>query len=306
MTENQYHRVEGFGQSEDSMITKSAAWLATACAIVTKEPSYADTYSDPFAIRFAEAISDIAAAELAKLDETAVRHAFITEREMDHAGVVGTVLYRKPWFETQTETALKQEADQLVILGAGCDTLSLRLAAKSMFPNTFELDRPEVIEFRNQVLETAPLNLSHVTRIGLDFQTRFFGDVLMENGYKTDQRSVFVAEGVLEYLSNDAVDAVFKFIRTKATAGSTIVFSFTESTVGKEYQGKDTGKPLLGESRTWEITPDSLEAFLSSRGFDLLNMLSPEEAEAHWLPKSGPKVRAVPFMYLASAQTHSK
>lgn len=297
-------KVEGLGQPEDSPVTKSAAWLTTACAIVTKEPEYASTFSDPFAILFAEAISQGAAAELATFDDAAKRDAFISMREADRAGVVGIVLYRKPWFEKQTEAVLARGAGQLVILGAGCDTLSLRLAAKGLQPSTFELDRPEVIGFRNHVLDQVALDLQHVTRVGLDFQEQFFGDALIANGYRTDQQSVFVAEGVLEYLTDDEVGAIFDFVREKSGPGSTIVFSFTEPTAHKDYSGSSTGKSLPGEARTWEMAPTALDAFLRGRGFALVDMLTPEEAQARWLPKNGPAVHSVPFMHFAAAQVH--
>ena len=59
--------VRGIGQPDDSPISKSAMLISTACAAVSKDPIYAATFRDPFAERFAVAISDHAAGVLAGL-----------------------------------------------------------------------------------------------------------------------------------------------------------------------------------------------------------------------------------------------
>jgi O-methyltransferase involved in polyketide biosynthesis len=63
------------------------------------------------------------------------------------------VVYRKPWITDRVQEALQAGVEQLVILGAGCDTLSLTLARLLAQAQVFELDREPVIDFRRCVLQ---------------------------------------------------------------------------------------------------------------------------------------------------------
>ena len=119
--------VKGIGQSDDSPVSKSAMFVVTASAVTTKDPVYSRSYNDPYAAWFAAAISDEAAELLPTLDDPVARASFIEEAERDVDGLVTHVVYRKPWITDRVRDALEGGIQQLIILGAGCDTLSLRL-----------------------------------------------------------------------------------------------------------------------------------------------------------------------------------
>ncbi len=106
--------VRGIGQPDDSPISKSAMLIATACAVVSKEPAYARTFQDPYAAWFAAAISQEAAARLPTLDDPTVRAAFIKETERDLDGLVTHVVYRKPWITARVREVLKAGCEQFL------------------------------------------------------------------------------------------------------------------------------------------------------------------------------------------------
>ena len=142
----------GIGQSPESPVTGTAAWLSSICAIMSKDATYGPILNDPYAVHFAGAISDQAASELAKYDDPAARKAFIDERESEQPGALTIVCYRKPEMERLAREALAATgARQLVVMGVGCDTLPLRLARDGVTPTVYEIDRPPVIDFRARV-----------------------------------------------------------------------------------------------------------------------------------------------------------
>ena len=299
--------MKGLGQREDSPITKSAAWLATATTLLAADPVYGRHVRDPFVHLLAQAMSPEAQKLFAELADPAAGRAFLAEYEAERPGSVGVVYYRKPWFEARTAVALEAGARQLVILGAGCDTLALRLAAQGLRPDVYELDRPEVTAFRERVLAAAPIDLSGVRRLGVDFDVTDFRDVLIERGFRRGEPSVFVSEGVMEYLDPRDVDVIFDFVRDAAGPRSTMIFSFTESTSGKRYTVPHEVQTMRGEPRRFELEPDAAAEFLAPRGFALQELWTASEIRDGLMRQANaeigePKLGVVPFMHFAVAR----
>jgi len=297
-------QIRGLGQPDDSPVTRSAAWLATASALLSEDPALSPYFHDPYARSFAEAVSAEAPARLARLSDPDARRAFLGAYESERSGCVGIVAYRKPWFERQVREALQGGARQLVILGAGCDTLALRLAAAGLTPEVYELDVPGVTAFRERVCAQAPVDLSHVHRLGLDFEVDDFRAALVAAGFRHEP-SVFVTEGVLEYIAPADVDVIFDFVRQGAGPGSAMVFSFTEPTEGRRYKAPADAQTLPGEQRKFELDPEEAQGFVEARGFELRRLWTAKEirdglmadVNAHVAPALG----VVPFMHFAVA-----
>jgi methyltransferase (TIGR00027 family) len=296
--------VRGIGQPDDSPISKSAMLVVTACAVVSKEPAYARTFNDPYAAWFAAAISQEAAARLPTLDDAALRAAFIEETERDLDGLVTHVVYRKPWITNRVRAAVEAGIDQLVVLGAGCDTLSLRLARTLARPKVFELDREPVIDFRRRVLQEHSALAENVRLLAIDLQDQDPGAVLKANGFDPTRPAVLVAEGVIEYLTGDAVERFFAFAREMGAPGSRLIFTFLATKV-YEQGDIDTLRSKLhegGETLMFGLVPGRIDQFLSARGFRTLEMATPEKIKQEIVPSVGAPVGVIPGWHLVLAE----
>lgn len=296
--------VSGFGQPADSPIARSAGWLATGVAVLMKEPVFARMLDDPFAHVFAEALSPTAPARLASLDEAESRRAFVREVESQQPGLVGVCFYRKVWFRDQARRALARGAKQLVVLGAGCDTLAARLASSGLRPRVFEIDRPEVCSFREELLGKLPLDLSHVEQIGVDFDVSDFRAALRDAGFDPRAGSVFVAEGVLEYLDPAEVDKIFEFARADAGPGTAVVHSFTEPVAGRQDLAASHRRQLPGELRRFEVVPNEIGEWHRARGHALLELTTAQDIDRDMLakieiPSGVPALGITPFQHFA-------
>lgn len=296
----------GIGQTAESPVTGTAAWLSSICAILSKDPWYGPIINDPFAIHFAGAISPEAPALLAEFDDPARRKAIIDERETEHAGSFTVVCYRKPEMQRQVREALAATgARQLVVMGVGCDTLSLRLAAEGLTPRIFEIDRPAVTEFRARVFTTVPLDTSHITEVGVDFDHQVFGQLLIEAGYDPTQKAVFFAEGLLGYVSAEGVDDIFRFIKEKSAPGSRFVFSFTER------RRPDAARRVIssdaldrqGEPPVFDLPSTEATAFVEARGFRMCELLTPADLKQLYKTRHDGRIFILPFLSLAVAET---
>ena len=159
--------------------------------------------------------------------------------------------------------------DQLVILGAGFDTRAYRIAELASVP-VFEVDHPITQAQKRRalegVVEPPPAN---VTFVGVDFEIDDLGERLRAAGYREDQRTLFVWQGVSMYLTPAGIDRTLGFVARHSARGSVVVFDYfdaramqsTEAVVIRVFTG------IMGETVTWAIDQREIGAFLTARGF---------------------------------------
>ncbi|QFZ20011.1 SAM-dependent methyltransferase [Saccharothrix syringae] len=109
-------------------------------------------------------------------------------------------------------------ARQVVLLGAGLDTRAFRLA----WPDgavVFELDQPAVLEFKASVL-TAPPRCTRVP-VGVDL-ARDWAAALLAAGFDRSAPTAWLAEGLLQYLSPAAENALVTAVDALSAPGSAL------------------------------------------------------------------------------------
>jgi len=135
-------------------------------------------------------------------------------RLAERATIPGLMLHfmlRKRWIEDAVRGALGRGCRQVVILGAGFDTLAARLAPQFPTVQFIEIDHPATqapkraaVERRN--LEFAAADLAHLP----------LAQALGASRYRPGEPSVFVLEGLLMYLTAEQVGALFAAIGDEA------------------------------------------------------------------------------------------
>lgn len=133
--------------------------------------------------------------------------------------------HRKIFIQQQVEAAIKQGARQVLVVGAGFDTLCLRLAPQHNHVQFFEVDHPatSAAKARGIALEGQPANMH---QIAADLGEQALSKVLSEGGrWQSSLPSVVVAEGLFQYLTDDEVRGLLREAATCASPGSRIAFS---------------------------------------------------------------------------------
>ena len=113
--------------------------------------------------------------------------------------------HRKMFMQQQVEAAIKQGARQVLVVGAGFDTLCLRLAPQHSHVQFFEVDHPatSAAKARGVALEGQPANMN---QIAADLDEQALSKVLSEDGrWQSSLPSVLLAEGLFQYLTDDEV-----------------------------------------------------------------------------------------------------
>jgi methyltransferase (TIGR00027 family) len=133
--------------------------------------------------------------------------------------------HRKIFMQEQVERAIQAGARQVLVLGAGFDTLCLRLAPQHRDVHFFEIDHPatSAAKAKGVALEGPPENM---TQIAADLGERALSKVLSEDGrWHVSQPSVLLAEGLLQYLTDEQVRDLLCEAAACAAPGSRIVFT---------------------------------------------------------------------------------
>jgi methyltransferase (TIGR00027 family) len=216
-------------------------------------------------------------------------------------GIFLHYLLRKRFIEDAVRSALADGCTQLIVIGAGLDTLATRLARERASLVCIEVDHPLTQAIKSKALAQsgAPANLSLVAA---DLRGTPLASVLATAPpYDSARRTVFVAEGLLMYLHESDVAALFRDVRAIAPKGSRFVFTFMESDGSGRARFKgvkwwygpmlDWWLARIGESMHWSIDRTRLAAWAVPLGWHVLDIGTHETFRALYLAPNGLQAR---------------
>jgi methyltransferase (TIGR00027 family) len=122
--------------------------------------------------------------------------------------------------------AIARGAKQLVILGAGYDGRAWRMKELGGI-KVFEVDHPATQGAkRERVNAAAPPAIGSVTFIPMNFETQNLREVLSKAGHDSSSPTCWIWEGVVMYLTPDAMRATLSNIAALSAAGSTVIINY--------------------------------------------------------------------------------
>ncbi len=207
------------------------------------------------------------------------RYRRLVERMVDWLGPgeLMRLTLRKRFVDDEVRTAIDAGAQQVIIVGAGFDTLGRRVAESFPAVTVVELDAPATARRRQTAGARLDSALSNHSLEAVDLGSTELGRVLQGiDGWNDQRQTVVVAEGVLMYLSASEVSAFLGEIRSNCGEASRLVFSYvTTDEKGRPYFGRLGGlirasARLAGEPLRWGIGNRELAPFLERNGFNLL------------------------------------
>jgi methyltransferase (TIGR00027 family) len=234
----------------------SARWVAAARAV---ESARADRlFDDPWADELAGAAGR---AGFSRLNDTSE----------DNPGLA----IRTRYFDDLLLAAVGAGIDQVVLLAAGMDTRSFRLAWSRPVV-LFELDRPAVSAHREAVLSGKPVPAGVQRRV-VDADLREdWRQALVQAGFSRQRPAAFLVEGLLVYLPDEqSALGVLTQIAEFAASGSVLALdlvgeAFLDACVTLPYREllRDMGTP-------WCFGTDNPEGLLTRAGFSEVQVVEP-------------------------------
>jgi methyltransferase (TIGR00027 family) len=176
--------------------------------------------------------------------------------------------HRKIFMQQQVEIAINAGARQVLVLGAGFDTLCLRLAPQHRDVQFFEIDHPatSAAKAKGVTAEGQPENM---IQIAADLGERDLSKVLSENDrWDSSLSSVVVAEGLLQYLTDKEVNGLFRAAAACTAPGSRIAFSHM---IPDERKLMPMILRLIGEAFRSAVRSEDLPQYIKATGWDIVS-----------------------------------
>ena len=216
-----------------------------------------------------------------------LRQGFLLLMEKGFPGVRGG-LCRKCYINDRLIEAVDSGFDTVVILGSGLDTRAYNIPQLSSLP-VYEVDLPQTITYKkNKLRELYGAVPAHVRLVPMDFDKQVLEKALKGYGYSTDQKSFYIWEGVMQYISEPAVRTVFKFL-AKVKPGSRIVFTYiTRDFIdGGNLHGLDRLSKQTRSMWHFGLQPTQIDPFIEEYGWKVIEQVGAEEYRQRYLKPLG-------------------
>ena len=217
-------------------------------------------------------------------------------------GVLGFLVARCRYIDDYLQACLEDGLEQLVILGAGLDSRAYRFEQLEGHVKVFEVDHPATQQVKirklNEIFDRLP---EHVTYVPIDFNVEAL-QKLSDFGYDRQAKTLFIWEGVVHYLTAQAVDQTLEFVSKNSGAGSSIIFDYvyasalTAAHKRGEIIRMQRAKRYTGEGLVFGIEEGRVEAFLQVRGYTQVQNVTGEDLKRLYFTGAN-RTRAIAPIY---------
>jgi len=206
------------------------------------------------------------------------------------------IALRTTAIDTAVRAAIAAGATQLVILGAGYDGRAWRLNELAGV-KVFEVDHPATQgEKRARVAELPPA-IGTVSFVSIDFERESLGSVLERAGHDRSSPTCWIWEGVVMYLTREAMRSTLAGIAKRSASGSTLIVNYHSA--HRRFLASLIFR-WIGEPQISAWTRDEMAADLRAAGFTVTE----DTGMADWnvrFAQGQAKVERAPYMRIANA-----
>jgi methyltransferase (TIGR00027 family) len=258
----------------------TAILITAATVFLARDPRVADLVPPGAAelcVRCLEAVSPLRRAAVDALATPALRWAARLAERATIPGLLLHFLLRKRWIEEAVRAGLAEGCEEVVVVGAGFDTLAARLAPEFPRVQFVEIDHPATQHVKQAVASADNLRL-----IAADLAR-----VRLQDVFAAGPRAVFVIEGLLMYLREAEIAPLFSAVTRR------VVFTQMEPAPDGRSRFHNATPLVRGLLRRWRepfrtaLAREDASRFLGRFGLRLLELVDTETLRARYLAPSG-------------------
>lgn len=207
------------------------------------------------------------------LHNTFAATIFVAGIEHQSPGLHAFVVLRARHVEEVCRLALDDGIDQIILLGAGFDTTSLRLNTTPV--TVFEVDAPSTLADKRSITEhLLPRDAAvRVVWTPCDLEHDPLQERLLAGGFDPKRQSVVVWMGVTMFLTTDAMGTTLTDLNALCAPGSLLVFDYADVDVitgaSRTKGARRVARSVKrrGEPYRTGFTPTTIESFAARYGF---------------------------------------
>jgi methyltransferase (TIGR00027 family) len=281
--------------------SRTAEYMAFFRALESQRPHGGRLFNDPYAASF---LSQGFRRALRLASVPVLGRAIPWLADVIVPGARSSGIARTRWIDDALLAALAGGIRQVVILGAGFDCRAFRIP-EMRAARIFEVDHPSTFATKRERLggssEREPENLKFVQ---IDFNRQSLKDVLRQAGFDPAVRSVFIWEGVTNYLTAEAVNCVMRFVASCAV-GTELIFTYVHrSALDHSGTFPDADKLLrsldeIGEPWTFGLLPEEAPEFLRNAGLQLRRDVGSGDYRGQYMGGRGRHMKGYDFYRVA-------
>lgn len=239
--------------------SRTAHIVALGRALADAGISHVPNFSDPTARVF---LSDKGKRSLAKTTQLAREGKRSMSLEMARV-MADMMALRTAAIDAAVRGAIAGGATQLVILGAGYDGRAWRMPELAGV-RVFEVDHPATQGDKRAHVAELTAAVGDVNFVSIDFEREALDAVLERAGHDASAPTCWIWEGVVMYLTRDAMRATLADVAKRSAPGSTLIVNYHTPHRGPIAR---LIFRLIGEPQISACTPDEMAADLRSVGF---------------------------------------
>lgn len=191
------------------------------------------------------------------------------------------VLARAAWWEQELRRELTMGLKQVLLLGAGLESLPCRQTAEMGWMSFYEVDTPVVLaEKEKRLREVGITTPRNVYRVGVDLAEDWEKTLLEMTPFATEQRTLTALLGVVYYLPRAAMEALLKRLAAITPRGSSLLFDCPMRDFGTGEDAAGQQRALAkgaGEAMEQGYTLPELALMLERHGFLIYEDMGPRE-----------------------------
>jgi methyltransferase (TIGR00027 family) len=284
--------------------SRTAEYMALFRALESALPASRRLFEDPLARAFLGPRLALV-ARLARVP--GIRRLVLAIADRRVPGSRSSGVARTRFIDDLLRSSLEEGVEQLVVLGAGFDARAYRLPELRAL-RVFEVDHPDTARVKREVLgRVLPVLPEQVRFVTTDFRRGGLEEAMGAAGYRDSARTVFVWEGVTNYLTEDAVDETLRWC-ARAAPGSLLVFTYVHRAVLEDPASFAGTRSLFanlerfGERWSFGLDPAEVPDFLARRGLALERDLGAAEYRRLYFGERARRMRGYEFYRIAVAR----
>jgi methyltransferase (TIGR00027 family) len=272
--------------------SRTASWVAFARALADAGVTNVPEFHDPTALVL---LSESGRARVAKV-QARTRSGRRGFRISAARAAVDLMALRTKAIDEAVGAATLRGTTQLVILGAGFDGRAWRMSQLSGV-RVFEVDHPATQVVKRSRAQGLPHAIADVTFVALDFEHGSLSDALQRAGHDASRPTCWIWEGVVMYLTHEAMRATLSGVASRSAEGSALIVNY-HTTVRRHLFGLFLR--LLGEPQRSKWSPEEMAADLRAAGFRVTEDSGMTDWRSRFAP-TAPETRAGRIMRIAVA-----
>ena len=189
-------------------------------------------------------------------------------------GIIRHYWNRKYLIEQECRLALKEGFMNVVVLGAGFDTLALRLQEEFEQVNWTEFDHPATQKTKTDALNTSGIETSRISFQTLDLETH------SDKWPALPDHTVIIAEGLLMYFEKDKVKEIIRWANSGGSSKNRMIATYMEQVDHKaigfrprswliDWWLRNSEEPFL-----WHHDQAALQEFVEPLGYKLIRNIA--------------------------------